>query len=101
MNITLSVSGELETLVKSHRQIKWTEIAREAIRTEAERMKKLEILQKYMERAPITQEEWEWMDIIDWQPVDELQYKKSFIEKSLKAKKEKAVKAKGFSDLFK
>ena len=58
MNITLSVSGELETLVKSHRQIKWTEIAREAIRTEAERMKKLEILQKYMERAPITQEEW-------------------------------------------
>ena len=41
------------------------------------------------------------MDIIDWHPVDELQYKKSFIEKSLKAKKEKAVKAKGFSDLFK
>ncbi|MBI2529750.1 MAG: hypothetical protein HYW05_01230 [Candidatus Diapherotrites archaeon] len=101
MNITLSVSGELETLVKSHRQIKWTEIAREAIRKEAKRMKKLEILQKYMERKPITEEEWDWMDEIDWHPVDEMNYKPEFVKEAMQASKSRPKRIKSLDELLK
>ena len=101
MNITLSVSGEVEQLVKDNRQIKWTEIAREAIKKEAEQLKKLHILQKYMEKKPISEEEWAWMDKIDWHPVDEANYKPQFVKAAVASGKVKSTKVKSLGDLLK
>ncbi len=101
MNITLSVSGELEDSVKTHKHIKWTEIAREAMREEVERLKKLEALQKHLEKKPISRQEWHWMEKIDWHPVDEMKYKEKFVKESLKAGKEKPKKVKSLDELLK
>ncbi|MFH1256835.1 MAG: hypothetical protein V1494_06105 [Candidatus Diapherotrites archaeon] len=101
MNITLSVSGELESLVKGHQNIKWTEIARNAIREEAEKLRKVEILQKYLERKPISAEEWKWMDEMDWHPVDAMNYKPEFVKEVQNAGKSKSRKIKSLSELLK
>ncbi len=100
MNVTLSISGELEQVVKSHKHIKWTEIARAAMRQEAEKLKKLEILQKYMEKKPLSEEEWRWMDNIDWHPVDEMEYKRQFIEEMKRLEKEPTIKVKNIKKFF-
>ncbi len=101
MNLTFSVSGELEQIVRHFDHIKWTEIARKAIREEAEKLKKLEILQKYVERKPISEAEWKWMDEIDWHPVDERNYKPGFAEKAIKQAAAKGKKIKSLDDLLK
>ncbi|MEW6295759.1 MAG: hypothetical protein AB1467_05730 [Candidatus Diapherotrites archaeon] len=101
MNVTMSVSGVLEKEIRRNPQIKWTEIARRAMIEEATKMRKLEIMQKYMEKKEIADEDWKWMDSIDWHPVDEMNYKKSFIERIKKAQKEKAIKVGSVDKLFK
>lgn len=101
MNITLSVSGELEQAVRKNQQIKWTEVARNAMKEEAEKLMKLQILQKYLERKPISEEEWAWMEKADWHPVDEKDYKERFVEDVLKACKGKTEKIKSIGEIFK
>ncbi len=100
MNITLSVSGELEQLVKSHPEVKWTAIARSAMEERAGKMMKLEILRKYIDKEPFMESELEWMDENDWHPVDEKQLKPSFVASVEKAQKEKAKKLSSIDELF-
>lgn len=101
MNITLSVSGELESLIKNYKHIKWTEVARNAMAEEAIKLQKLEILQKYLEKREISDEEWAWMDKIDWHPVDEKNYKPEFVKRVLATANSKSRKIKNFEELFK
>ncbi len=63
-------------------------------------MKKL-IFQKYLETGKISDEDGVFCDKIDWHPVDELPFKEEYIQKLKKAKKEKAIKVKSISDIFK
>ncbi|MFH1246969.1 MAG: hypothetical protein V1644_01180 [Candidatus Micrarchaeota archaeon] len=100
MNITLSVSGALEQLVKRHPEVKWTAIARTAMEEKAEKMTKLEILRKYVDNEHFTAAEMQWMDENDWHPVDEKQLKQSFVTSVEKAKKEKAKKLANIDELF-
>ncbi len=102
MNITLSVSGDLEQVVKKNKHIKWTEIARAAIRKQAEKQRKFEILEKYMVTREVSDKDWEWMEKIDWHPVDELELKESFVKELEKAnrKKSKKIKIKDFSERY-
>ncbi len=100
MNITLSVSGELEQLVKSHPEIKWTTIARSAMEEKAEKIMKLEILRKYIDKETFTEMEMQWMDENDWHPVDEKQLKPSFVSAVEKASKEKSKKLSSIGELF-
>src|SRR3989344_7108925 len=98
MNLTMSLSGEEEQIVRRNRQIKWTEIARKAIREEAFKLRKMELLAKYLDKKPITAEEWGLMDKIDWHPVDEIELKGDFVKEVLKASRGKSIKVKSVKE---
>jgi len=100
VNITLSVSGELEKLVKGHPEIKWTEIARQGMLSEAEKLKKLSLLRKFVDKEPLSEDDFVWMDEHDWHPVDEMNFKPEFIREVTKREKGKFRKIKGIKELF-
>ena len=100
MNLTMSLSGAEEEIVKTNRHIKWTEIARKAIREEAIKLKKMELLSKYLDKKPITAQEWKLMDKIDWHPVDEVELKDSFVKDIIKASRGKSTKVNSIKELF-
>lgn len=93
-SLTLSVTEDFRNDLKSFSWINWSEIARE------EALKKL-ILENYLQLGTITEEEEEFCEKIDWHPVDELPLKEEFIKKIESIRKEKAVKLRSVSDLFK
>ena len=72
----------------------WSEIARE------ETLKKL-IFENYIKTGKLSDEEWEFCDKIDWHPVDELPLKEEFIKRLELIRKEKPLKVKSVSDIFK
>jgi len=74
--------------------VNWSEIARE------EALKKI-IFENYMKTGKITDEEWEFCEKIDWHPVDELPLKEEFKKELERKKKEKSIKLKSISDIFK
>jgi hypothetical protein len=84
-SLTLPVTEDIKNELKSFSWINWSEIARE------EAMKKL-ILENYLKRGIISDEEWEFCDKIDWHPVDELPLKEEFIKKMKQIKKENNFK---------
>lgn len=50
-NITLSIPEELHKIMKKHRQMRWSEIARQAI---AEEVKKLSLMEKIASKSKLT-----------------------------------------------
>jgi hypothetical protein len=80
-NMTLAVPKEVLEEMKNHPDIKWTHVAREALIAKADRMRKLDILEKYLDKEPFTEEEVKWMDERDWHPVDERELRKDFVSK--------------------
>lgn len=101
MNITLSVSGDLEKAIKKHPEIKWTEIARQGMLSEVEKVRKLELLRKFIDKEAFNEDDFNWMDEHDWHPVDERELKPEFIAESKRISKGKFHRAKSMSDLFK
>ena len=93
-SLTLSVSEEFKSRLKNFSWVNWSEIARE------ETLKKL-IFENYIKTKAITDEELEFCDKIDWHPVDELPLKEEFVKKMEAIKKEKPIKMKSISDIFK
>lgn len=93
-SLTLSVSDEFKNQLKQFLWVNWSEIARE------EAMKKL-IFENYIKTGSITDEEWEFCERIDWHPVDELPLKEDFKKELERRKKEKSIKLKSVSELFK
>jgi hypothetical protein len=53
VNITLSIPEELHKTLKKHSEIKWSEIARRAMWTEA---RKLEIMDQILSKSKLTEE---------------------------------------------
>ena len=93
-SLTLSVSDEFKNQLKELLWVNWSEIARE------EAMKKL-IFENYIKIGSITDEEWEFCDKINWHPVNELPLKEEFKKEMERRKKEKSIKLKSISDIFK
>jgi len=93
-SLTLPISDELRNKLKIFMWVNWSEIARE------EAIKKL-IFENYIKTGNITDEEWEFCEKIDWHPVDELPLKEEFKRKMEEIKKEKSIKFKSVSELFK
>lgn len=93
-SVTLSVSEEFKDQLKHFLWVNWSEIARE------EAMKKL-IFENYIKTGELSDEEWEFCEKIDWHPVDELPLKEEFIKKLEAIKKEKPIRFKSVSDIFK
>ena len=92
-SITLSVSDEFKSQLKKFLWVNWSEIARE------ETIKKL-IFDKYIKTGEITDEEWEFCEKLDWHPADELPLKEEHIKKLKSARKEKSIKLKSLSSIF-
>ena len=93
-SLTLSVSEEFKDKLKTFLWVNWSEIARE------EAMKKL-IFENYLKSGDLTDEEWEFCEKIDWHPVDELPLKDEFKKELERRKKEKSIKLKSVSEIFK
>ncbi len=93
-SLTLSVSEELKNQLKEFMWVNWSEIARE------EALKKL-IFENYIKTGTITDEEWEFCEKIDWHPVDELPLREEYKKEMEKRRKEKPIKLKSVSDIFK
>jgi len=93
-SLTLSVSDEFKNQLKEFLWVNWSEIARE------ETMKKL-IFENYIKNGSITDEEWEFCEKIDWHPVDELPIKEEFRKEMDRRRKEKSIKLKSVSEIFK
>ncbi|MBU3913681.1 MAG: hypothetical protein KKE50_06330 [Nanoarchaeota archaeon] len=93
-SLTLSVSDEFKSQLKEFLWVNWSEIARE------EAMKKL-IFENYIKIGSITDEEGEFCDKINWHPVDELPLKEEFKKEMERRKKEKSIKLKSVSEIFK
>lgn len=53
-NITISVSEELYTTIKKHKQVRWSEVARSAMALYA---KKLSLLDKLLKDSELTEED--------------------------------------------
>ena len=93
-SLTLSVSDEFKKQLRKFLWVNWSELARE------ETMKKL-IFENFIKIGKLTDEEWEFCEKIDWHPTDELPLKEEHIKKLRSAKKEKSIKFKSISDIFK
>lgn len=53
-NMTLAVPEELHTIMKKHRQIKWSEVARDALWEQA---RTLEIMDKILAKSKLTEKD--------------------------------------------
>jgi len=58
-NMTLSIPEELHVLVKKHSEIKWSEVARRAMWTQA---KKLELMDKLVSKSKFTEKDVKELD---------------------------------------
>ncbi len=99
-NVTLYMPDDVKHEMDFHSEIKWSEVVRKAIIEKLKELRKLELLRKYVEKEPFTNEDLKWMDENDWHPVDEQQMKLSFIKGVEKRSKGKFVKAKTVDELF-
>jgi len=53
-NMTLAIPEELRQVMKKHNEIKWSEIARQALWTQA---RKVELMDKILARSELTEED--------------------------------------------
>lgn len=53
-NITLSISPEVQKIIKNHPEIKWSEVARQAMIDFA---KKLEMMEKIAQKSKLTEKD--------------------------------------------
>ncbi len=53
-NMTLALPEDLHKIMRKHKQIKWSEVAREAIKKEAE---KLELMDRILSKSELTEED--------------------------------------------
>ena len=99
MNVTLSLDKNISKVVQSNKYIKWTEVARDAIKQKATEIRKEEIFNKYMKKQKLSEDDNKFIETIDWHPVDELPLKDSFAKELKKADTEKRIKLKSIKDL--
>ena len=53
-NMTLAIPTDLKKLMEKHKEVKWTEVARQAM---WEHAKKLEIMEKIVSKSKLTEKE--------------------------------------------
>lgn len=71
----------------------WSDIARE------EAMKK-DIFERFLKTRRVTPEDWKFCEEIDWHPVDELPFKKSYVRKISATLRETPIKFTSLAELF-
>ena len=94
VSVTVTITEDAREELKSLGWVNWSELAREEA-------KKKVIFDNYMKTGKITDEEWKFCEEIDWHPVDELPMKEEHIKRMQQALKEKPIRVKSVSDIFK
>jgi len=94
VSLTIAVTEEMKTELKSFSWINWSEIARE------EAIKKL-IFENYLKTKKLTDKEWTFCEKIDWHPVEELPIKEEYKKELEKRSKGKLTKINSVADIFK
>ncbi|MFH0884299.1 MAG: hypothetical protein V1861_01155 [Candidatus Micrarchaeota archaeon] len=100
-NVTLYVPDDVKHEMENRSEIKWSEVIRKAILAKLVEIKKLELLRKFIEKEPFTEEDLWWMDNNDWHPVDEKQMRLDFVKEVGKRGKGKPIRAKSVDEIFK
>ena len=90
-NITLSIPEYLRAQMDGYSEIRWSEVAKNAIADKVIELRKLSILKKYVDKQELSEDDYAWMDKHDWHPVDEKPMKKEFIASVLAARKRKTT----------
>ena len=99
-NVTLYLPDAVKHEMESLSEIKWSEVVRKAILAKLEEIRKLELLRKYVEKEPFTDEDLRWMDNHDWHPVDENQMRLDFVKEVKRRSKGKRIKAGSVDEIF-
>lgn len=94
VSITIPIEEELLGRINEFSWVNWSELTKEELR-------KKEIFDVYIETGELSDENWKFCEEIDWHPVDELPLKEEFIKRLEAAKKEKSIKLKSISEIFK
>jgi len=94
VSLTISVTEGFKNRLRDLMWVNWSEVARE------EALKKA-IFERYVKTGEPSDRDWKFCEKIDWHPVDELPLKEEFIRKVEAAKKEKSIRVKSISDIFK
>ena len=99
-NVTLYLPDAVKHEMENRSEVKWSEVVRKAILAKLIEIKKLELLKKYLEKEPFSDEDLAWMDENDWHPVDERQMQLDFVKEVEKRRKGKTVKAASLDEIF-
>jgi len=99
-NVTLYLPDNVKSEMDLHSEIRWSEVVRQAVITKLRELKKLELLRKYVEKEPFTDNDLKWMDENDWHPVDEKQMDLGFVNSIKNNSKGKFVKVRSVDELF-
>ena len=89
-NITLSIPDHLRSQMDGYSEIRWSEVAKNAIANKVIELRKLSILKKYVDKQELSTDDYAWMDKHDWHPVDEKPLKPSFVASLKASRKEKS-----------
>ena len=92
--ITIPLKESFKQRISKFSWVNWSDVGRE------ETMKK-ELFDKYVKAGTLSDEEWKFCEKIDWHPVDELPLKEEFKKEMERRKKEKSIKLKSVSEIFK
>jgi hypothetical protein len=93
VSLTISIDDNKLKSIENFGWVSWSELAREELR------KKI-IFEKYLKNKNITSEDLKFCEDIDWHPVDELPFKKSFINAIKKESHYKKVSIKDLDKLI-
>ena len=92
-SITVPLKKEVKEKMGAYPWVNWSEVGREEI------LKK-EILDRYVKTGKLSDKDWKFCEKIDWHPADELPLKDSHVKQLKAARKERSIKLKSASELF-
>ena len=93
VSVTISLDDELKAKIERFPWVNWSEIARENV------LKK-EIFEKFIKTGTISDEDWEFCNMIDWHPVDELPLREEFKKELEKRRRGPFIKLDSVAEIF-
>ena len=80
-SLTFAVDKQLKSDIEHFSWVNWSEVARE-------KLNKKEIFEEFIKTGAVSDENQEFCDEINWDPIDELEVREEYIEKLRKLEKE-------------
>ena len=91
--VTLTIPDKTKAELQAFPWVNWSPVAITAFRMKS-------IFEKYMKKKEISKEDWEFCELIDWHPVDELPLKEEYIKKLEEARKAPSISYNSVDEFF-